>query len=141
MATSVKTFEHFSLHPGVSCKGWLLYFIIKDALVRFIHPSSFNAEMMREIRSNFEYEYVLSVKNCIYITKILRGCMCTQMCSQMTIHYNPLMTNYQPRTWRNTLCRPEINPRRGGTPSADRKSTRDVAEHPLIDGTELGYRI
>ena len=49
MATSVKTFEHFSLHPGVSCKGWLLYFIIKDALVRFIHPSLFNAEMMSEI--------------------------------------------------------------------------------------------
>ena len=60
MATSVKTFEHFSLHPGVSCKGWLLYFIIKDALVRFIHPSSFNAEMMWKLGQilsmNMSYE-------------------------------------------------------------------------------------
>ena len=48
----------------------------------------------------------------------------------------------------NTLCRLEIDPGRGGTHSADRKSTRDVAEHTLptrnqsrLGGTHSGDRI
>ena len=42
-----------------------------------------------------------------------------------------LLTRNRPGTWRNTLCRSEIDPGRGGTPSADRKSTQDVAEQIL----------
>ena len=38
----------------------------------------------------------------------------------------------------NTLCRLEIDPGRGGTHSADRKSTRDVAEHTLPIGNRPG---
>ena len=34
----------------------------------------------------------------------------------------------------NTLCRLEIDPGRGGTHSADRKSTQDVAEHTQLTG-------
>ena len=45
-----------------------------------------------------------------------------------------LPTGNHPRTWRNTLCRPEIDPRRGGTHSAGRKSTRDVVEQTLPTG-------
>ena len=38
-----------------------------------------------------------------------------------------ILTGNWPGTRRNTLCRPEIYQGRGGTHSADRKSTRDVA--------------
>ena len=73
-----------------------------------------------------------------------------------------LPTGNRPRTWRNTLCRPKIDPGRGGTQStnpktdpgrggtqsADQKSTWDVVEHTLptrnqlrLDGTHSGDRI
>ena len=34
--------------------------------------------------------------------------------------------------WRNTLCRPEIDPGHGRTHSADRKTTRDTSKHTLL---------
>ena len=49
-----------------------------------------------------------------------------------------LPTGNWPGTWRNTLCRPEINPRRCGTHSADRKLTWDAVEHSLLIGNRPG---
>ena len=42
------------------------------------------------------------------------------------------------RIWGYTLWRPEIVPGCGGTPSTDRKSTRDVVEQTLPTGNRPG---
>ena len=50
-----------------------------------------------------------------------------------------LATGYRFGKWRNRLCRPEIDPGHGGTHSANRKSTQDVAEHTLPTGNGLVF--
>ena len=72
----------------------------------------------------------------IYINKITWGLMCTdvQKCAKMSsAHITPKYT-------RNTLCRHEMDPGHGGTPSTDRKSTRDMAEQTLPTGNRPGTR-
>ena len=52
-----------------------------------------------------------------------------------------LPTGNQPRMCQNTLCQPEIDPGHGGTHSADRKLTIDVAEiDPGHGGTHSANR-
>ena len=53
------------------------------------------------------------------------------------MYWTKVITNW-PRTWWNTLCRPEIDPGHGRTYSANQKSTQAVAEHILPTGISPG---
>ena len=53
------------------------------------------------------------------------------------MYWTKVISNW-PGTWRNILCRPKIDPGRGGTHSANPKSTQDMAEHPLPTGNWPG---